>query len=1520
MQQPRIDESTQARVRPQQAQQMQTPAQSIASEAVKNSRLGKGLGALVSSTEKESSNSRPLVPSDMQQQQDRQQQQEQPGGASFDAEPQTIMEFARQHFYSRNREARDRNKDLRKQARDERENNPDFDEDEFWAEHPLDDEAFQNADRPKANHYRTNEEYEKMRAAGELQRSGIDALFSSQERRQLEWAAENGRPREPGIDYKENYKQDRLEDQTIWDMKLGFFNVEGQKLKKDKDGHVIGISWSRRVEDAMNTIMEDVDGSGIEGQKTVFRMVRLYATMTIDRQGKMFNEDNDSWELTEDEFILICRCMHRSILLFGHPFVSPAFLTGSKYNRASLRGTDMFPSGYIPDVVAKAITGPNSSIRHADGSPMTAEELQDAAWQEWVKRTQPIMNATLANKPAYRPKAKRKKGEEEDDGPRERNLMAQRIAVESGMRAFAKVDGMSAGDFGDRFNIDTAMHYRLDEYRDCLSQYATVMNNKYDAAAVKVRLDKKLMKYESENRKRRSKGMNEFEASMNILSSGIKTNALWWNLPIRMSAIAEKGAGNLQTQLTLSALKGMYSNPERFVAPDEVVEAFRTREGHDAIDAAYLLLEIGGPGALALFARTGAPMTASEAIKYLQENVLKQANSMTTAQIQAANIKLNKFSQKILAGDHAFKKWDATLFFDALMISNQAIADTQDKLAASGRLDNYAGMAITGSEMLDIFKANNGDLSRFLSEIMTTSSGRDALIMMKGNNIAQFNAVGYKVNSMLRDHGIGNAAITAFLESFATYSVNFLYMMLPGAKTFTYLSMKKREQNGDINAADFAIGGAFGPKTMRTSNPIDYFVDRKEMPGFINGLKMNLMFDGITTGKWLLCAILIGGTIAALGIEPPDDPEDTLNISKYKIGSNLGLGPDTDGDGRSDGVEISTAYWINDLTQWGLPLAYVFALVIALPSEGINGLSKGEILSGIFLDSVYGQFDGNVVLDVLDGILGFHEDVADIQRAAEDPNYEMTPSPFFALAELGLRAFGKIAPGAPLYKAWGKSAFLRGPYADMYSTNKVFDKSSEWAAEVGKTDYIDDPVERLVRKYSAGNWMLAVMMDGLNAMSPDSDQRTGYLWWEMPTRTKTEPYALALHEQYIMDYDHLDEGETVESYNAKRTDELIQIINDRGYESPEEAIRDGFFIEHDIRYAALDTMFSELNMMENDFEARKRAKFPTEDDYRAYKEEYDRRKSEIWDFINGWLKNDDIPEWPENYEQYISDWDVTYVRADGSPATFVDYYRDLVLTGGENVKKEWKLKGNHPTAMTPWTTVDYSSNDMVQRGWSGETKPAWLNEDSNLTSMANIRELGDEIITVGRDAGSTVNDVYYGEEYNGQRLHPDDITIGERSWHPKDAELSADIANFGPEDASGGVYGDKGRANGSNGNGDEGNGGAGGNASNGSPASANLSDDGDGGYPWLEWGELPWEDNDDDWPGYYPRSTYSYSGRRGGGGGSSYSPRIYSNTPSLNAGRAATMYTKIPYSARATYLNPGFETKGSREAYKRQDI
>lgn len=65
---------------------------------------------------------------------------------------------------------------------------------------------------------------------------------------------------------------------------------------------------------------------------------------------------------------------------------------------------------------------------------------------------------------------------------------------------------------------------------------------------------------------------------------------------------------------------------------------------------------------------------------------------------------------------------------------------------------------------------------------------------------------------------------------------------------------------------------------------------------------------------------------------------------------------------------------------------------------------------------------------------------------------------------------------------------------------------------------------------------------------------------------------------------------------------------------------------------------------------------------------------------------------------------------------------------------------------------------------------------------------------------------------------------------------------------------------------------------------------------------------------YYPSEMYGYGSKAGSG---NYSPKIYSNSRSLNASRPSTMYSKQPRDASYSYLRPSFTTQGSRSAYER---
>lgn len=113
------------------------------------------------------------------------------------------------------------------------------------------------------------------------------------------------------------------------------------------------------------------------------------------------------------------------------------------------------------------------------------------------------------------------------------------------------------------------------------------------------------------------------------------------------------------------------------------------------------------------------------------------------------------------------------------------------------------------------------------------------------------------------------------------------------------------------------------------------------------------------------------------------------------------------------------------------------------------------------------------------------------------------------------------------------------------------------------------------------------------------------------------------------------------------------------------------------------------------------------------------------------------------------------------------------------------------------------------------------------------------------------------------------------------------------------------------------------------PDLESLGDQSNGGYStsfpgWSYRNSVNGDGYDESAEGYdnpsggYGQKSY---GRRGGGGGSKGgSPNIYSKLPNVNMPGAKTMYAERFYDPQFDYLRPNFETKGSREAYKRSDI
>lgn len=1281
-----------------------------------------------------------------------------------------------------------------------------------------------------------------------------------------------------GITRKDTRRQDQMIDNIVKDMELGFFHITTERIEKNKDTGAESVRWSAPVEDAMTNVMEYFGLHGIEGQRTVFRLVRMYASMGIDSEGNMFNQGKDEWSLNEHEFITICNFIIRSCIEHGHPMAMP-------FKRWQLRETDIYPSGVMPKVVAKAITGPDSNLK------MSPADLVQMCQDEWNGRTYPTMKANLFR-------------DNSEDGRGGHNEIAQRIAIERMQQAISRLDGISTEDFSRRYGVDTTLHYKLSEYEDQLAEYVTAANGNYDADKVAEVQHRRVDAWKREAMKQKGikfhadeiteeividgvKQRSYIQAGANLITSIAKTNSIVSRPVLAIASLSEKAVGSLRTKFGIDILNAIENDGQRkYSVDDQYYERMKSEEAVKAMDAGKMLFEIGGPGAARLFREENKPCTQENVIRFLQDKYLRDTSPEgLVGTLDGARKKVQQWSQKLMVGDLVFKKTDTVNWFNALLLTNASIGNAQDKLAANGIVDDSGSISLTGDEIQDIMDAHS-DIAGFFAEMLGTDAGITAFNMMRANSIAQVNPLSYYTDRFLRDHGVTNMMITMFVDTFPTYGLNFLYNIAPFSRTLTYLGVKGMEAanlgNTAVNA-DLTIGG-----NISDVSGMD-FSEALQDPNFQAGLRMNLMFDAMTFGHNLLIGGTLGLVFLALGFEPPDDDENLFNVSMWKIG----------------GKEIQWAWWLNDLTLLGMPFAYYIAA----------GHKTGDwtLAGNLMLDSLHDQVDGNVVLDFADMISNWRYDLMEFEQMSKDPSYTgPTDMTSFALAEAYsnlLRAGNKITPGAPLFDSISRSALIRGVDARTADPRKVFKHSidpdlDKWYKEHQVTESVDSYFEMLDRKYSTGNWLYA-LANNARYGAFGNDQETGFFWWDMPVRTMGDPLAYVWAGEFNVDYDNIPNGMSREQYDAEVANRVLDYIKQFGDEkmNAAEAVKNyGFMIPEPARKAALNYMYDQLAELDQEWINRNASgELANKNDYQVAKGTYYQERDKINTIIYDWLKNDDIPDWGTEYEQLLTDYDITYVYKDtGKPVpasvlgTWIDQF-------DPNVEAVYKPKGNHPTSLLPWTEVDYSDN-VTNRGYNAETVPYWWHDGmtgSDAEALRNLMlsdgtRLEDAIIPMGRDTGERLGDVLFGMQNRGFYSNPDEPTIGWRSYVPRKTQLSDDVRNFGKE------YEEK-------------------------------------------WNEKKNDITNAAWnKSMYPKRSYGKGyGRRGYSKSSNYNPKIYSmkiqnshvpstrisssrtnpNSRSVNADRAATMYSKQPNSTRVnTYLRPGFSTKGSREAYKRQDI
>ena len=635
--------------------------------------------------------------------------------------------------------------------------------------------------------------------------------------------------------------------------------------------------------------------------------------------------------------------------------------------------------------------------------------------------------------------------------------------------------------------------------------------------------------------------------------------------------------------------------------------------------------------------------------------------------------------------------------------------------------------------------------------------------------------------------------------------------------------------------------------------------------GELHGLQKCIVYDLVKLGSTGLMAMFWYALHSLLGGDDDDEPDNAQANSwkEYAFG----------------GTKVVPAWWMNDLVGWSLPAGT--ALYVH------QKYGDPARTWSVFVNGCYDMYSGSSLLDTVKFIEDAFDNADVLNNMMTEEGYEPPEewkerSMSSYMEELFADALQNSTPAVVRNyfpgntrdtAIVGKDARDRSAY--LLYTGEEGDRADN---EVRQNADYDDVLRRT---WARNNPFYGLVMDFANGINPFTDEngdKTGYLAYQMPIATKADQVSMQWYDKlelpeewYNMDSDAKD----------KAAEDLIKVLN--GFSSPEEALSRGFVLPWNARENLKQYCLAQKIKAESDYlEAEANGEYGYIDgrlanlDVKKYKAEMDR-------LLDSWVYNDKIPSSIGRYEKLISDNEVNfYWTATGEPANALDY-----MFNRDSVTKWYTPIGNHPTSFAPFTAVD-----EADRGYNAETKSFWY--VPNVTDVQSVLDaVGSSKIKYGQDAGQLVEPTVMGSQDAlnrdldaAQRIPSDSSqspTIGRRSYVHTGEKLPD---SFKEEDLA--------------------------------KASERY------GIDYARFEKL----RDEIYNGNNNGSKNNRSGRtyggvnysRGGGGGSSYNPKIYSSKQRVYSTRAQGMNVSQPYKATSTYLRPGFATKGSREAYKRSDI
>lgn len=811
---------------------------------------------------------------------------------------------------------------------------------------------------------------------------------------------------------------------------------------------------------------------------------------------------------------------------------------------------------------------------------------------------------------------------------------------------------------------------------------------------------------------------------------------------------------------------------------------------------------------------------------------------------------------------------------NAVIPADYAFRSRDAKRFVEGLVIQQAALKESGQAYMstqEIEEAMARGPENFFRGLMTTPTGQQAFIMTRANTLGRISPASHLVGNWFRNHpGFYQAFATMTGCRYPEYSVRFLETLIPFSNSLSYLITKgyTKQQIIRVNARNAAR------KAETEANGQEFTAyDAEAMPTIANyqmggnlmgdnffdkGLQTNLMYDSIRFGGGVVMAMIVFGILQAFDLEEPEDEMNIFNIDEYTIALP---------DGTRRGFKLG--WWMNDIIGGAWPVGVASAVFMKYGPERAWG---------VFCDGCADMMAGTAIMDALDLITNGDRYLGLIDNYEDDGTM---PNPAILgnlMTNTVIARQLKFATPAILNN-WYRDTLFVGSEAYAADPDRVYNYSNpllnredyteeQWNAmpdyEKYRTVAASDE-DAFFRRLSRYNVLYGTLLNFARDLTA-KEQFTGYTFFDMPPNTNRDPIQWASYEELEIDDD------TFENMTQEQKDqasfELLQYLST--FETPGQYVALGKIIPYNRRTAAIQYCYDRIldeyiafNQNQAD------GMYNTSAKWNAAKNEMQSHISEYYRWLEDWLQNDNVPWSAESYRQYLTDTNVSYRRTDTGES--VDGFTAQILRPFGLIEETYFPYGNHPTSSVAVTLTD----DRGQGGYNFENVPDWYDPEFTDT-QALYDSLVGKTFGPGRFEGQDMASVIFP---NG----PDEAPVtGVRGFETEPQGLPDSLKNMSLEMMA-------------------------------EARGEDLDELKDGTKSSNRSKTTPAGST-----GPYYGSYRSYSSRSGGSYG--YNPKIYYTNRNVTADRAASMYTKQPYGPTISYLRPSFQTKGSREAYKRSDI